>query len=145
MLIIGPLFKEKTSLKESIYLCYTFSCFQIKWAYQHFLPHGFQKIAWSLFIFIKLWSGAILWQSSFADKNDKWQKTPKVKFTHYLYAFMRSIENLCFPEANFEIVHSQVLHPYGHGILRSLGELVTSSNKYGWRSRKPLNWNYERS
>ena len=62
----------------------------------------------------------------------------KVKFTHYLYAFMGSIENLCFSEANFEIVYSQVLHPHGYGILRSLGELVTSSYKYGWRSRKSL-------
>jgi len=60
-------------------------------------------------------------------------------------SLMGSIENLWFSETNFEIVHAQLLHPHGDGILRSLGNLVTSSYTYGWRSRKPLKWNNQRS
>ena len=80
MLIIDLFFQEK--YKRSNCLCllvpggrlpykrlqvappgYSFSCFKINWACQRFLPHDTYKIAWCLFIFIKLWWDAIHWQS----------------------------------------------------------------------------------
>jgi len=51
---------------------------------------------------------------------------------------MRSVENLGFSEANFEIVYPRLLYPHSHGVLGFLGNLVTSSYKYVWRSRETL-------
>ena len=61
-------------------------------------------------------------------------------FTHYFDVFMRSIKNLGFYEANFEIVNPQLLYPHSHGVLGSLRNLVNSSYKYAWRSQETLGY-----
>ena len=58
----------------------------------------------------------------------------KSRSTHDFDVFMRSIENLGFSKANFKIVHSQLFHPYGHGVLGSHGVLVSNTYKDAWGS-----------
>ena len=54
---------------------------------------------------------------------------------------MKTVENLYFLEANFETALGQILHPHGHGILRSLWNLVTGSHKYSWKRLETLERN----
>ena len=51
---------------------------------------------------------------------------------------MFSTENLGFSETNFEVVIVHIFHPDCHGILGSVGMLVPSSHKYGWRGPETL-------
>ena len=64
-----------------------------------------------------------------------------VKFTHNFKVLMKTVENLYFSEANFKTALGQVLHPHGHGILRSLWNLVTRSHKYSWKGLETLGRN----
>ena len=54
---------------------------------------------------------------------------------------MNTVENLYFSEANFETASGQILHPHGHGILRSLWNLVTRSHNYSWKGLETLGKN----
>ena len=54
---------------------------------------------------------------------------------------MKTVENLYFSEANFKTALGQVLHPHGHGILRSLWNLVTRGHKYSWKGLETLEIN----
>ena len=51
---------------------------------------------------------------------------------------MCSIKNLGFSETNFKAAFVQVLNPDGHGILRSLGKLMTGGHKHAWRNLETL-------
>ena len=62
-------------------------------------------------------------------------------FTHNFDAPMKSIKNFHFPKTEFETVFCQILHPYCHGVLRSLRKLVTRGRKYDWRGQKMLKLN----
>ena len=66
------------------------------------------------------------------------ERKNNIKSTHDFDVFMRSIKNLGFAETNFKIVFSQLLHPHSHGVLGSLGNLVTSGYKDGWKSGETL-------
>ena len=65
----------------------------------------------------------------------------KRECTYHLDVFMQPIKNLSFPEANHKTVPAYILYPQGHGVLRSLKNVVTSCHKDARRNWEKLkNW-----